>query len=300
MPDAAQPDTWTRIVALSLMLCACHRVATADPDAGSDAGAPSGSDAGSCEPIVCPTSKVWSREDCACVAQASEDECREHTDCVVIERGCCGSCLPPAKDQVRAVTKSQLEDARKTECPNPVNCGQCDVSDPEPLAPLFEAACVARRCELVNLRTDELSRCTSDGDCAAVSRSCCPAYSSAPAEYVGVRKGADNALLECVPAQPCVPSEAHPVPIAFCAKDGHCAVRRRETLSGAESSDCYSPTQNLEIAYKPDAVGCDCEPFSLSVCRSDGAGNRVTLVCLPKNQWISGEDGPCDPQQQGP
>src|ERR1700712_5170361 len=83
-------------------------------------------------------------------------------------------------------------------------CGQCDVSDPEPLAPLFDAACVARRCELVDLRTDDISHCNSDSDCAAVSSSCCPAYSSAPAEYVGVRSNADKALLECVPAPPCV------------------------------------------------------------------------------------------------
>ena len=286
------------VAALCLMLCGCHRVTTVQPDAGNDAGT-SRRDAGACSPAVCPLGKLWSREDCGCVAQASLDECRGHTDCVLLGRGCCGSCLPPTRDEVRAVTKAQFEEAYKSECPSPVHCGQCYVSDPEPLAPLFEAACIARRCELVDMRADDISRCDSDSDCAAVSRGCCPAHSSAPADYVGVRSGADRSLLECTPAQPCVPPDAQqPIPIAFCAEDGHCAVRRRETLNGVESSDCYSPTQNVDRAYRPDATGCDCEPFSLPVCRADGRGNLVTLVCLTGTGWISGEDGPCDPQQR--
>jgi hypothetical protein len=73
-------------------------------------------------------------------------------------------------------------------------------------------------------------------------------------------------------------------------------VRRSETLNGQPSSDCYSPTQNLEHAYdSPAALGCDCTPGSAPLCRADKTGHNVALFCMDNKHWISGEDGPCAP-----
>jgi hypothetical protein len=167
------------------------------------------------------------------------------------------------------------------------------VTDPDPLAPLMAAGCVARRCELVDLRSNAISTCVEDIDCVAVGRGCCPPYSDSPSEYVGIHSGADTGILVCSPAPPCVPPSPHAEPLPFCAADGHCAVRRLETAKDKASSDCFSPTQNLEQAYEANAVGCDCEPFSLSVCRADRTGRRVALVCTNNEHWDAVEDGPC-------
>jgi hypothetical protein len=89
------------------------------------------------------------------------------------------------------------------------------------------AECRTNTWKLVDLRADPISNCTTENECIAVSRGCCAAYSEAPAEYVGIHDGADRALLACFPIPPCVPPAAHADPIAYCADDGHCAVRRR-------------------------------------------------------------------------
>lgn len=225
----------------------------------------------------------------------TEDECLQNTDCVMVVRGCCAGCLPPTREQVLAVPKSEREAAQREQCPDPVSCGPCYVTDPEPLAPLLVAACVAKRCELVDLREEAISSCTSDSDCVAVGRGCCPPSSADPVEYVGLQKDASTDLLACFPIPPCIPPLPHELPIAYCAADGHCAVRRRETSDGEPSAECYSPTQNLDQAYEPDAIGCDCQPGSLAICRADSEGVEVALVCQDNEHWQSAEDGPCAP-----
>jgi hypothetical protein len=271
---------WSRLAAVSIALCACQPVTTISTDAGRaqpDSAVPA---ADSAVPTL----------DSAVPARA---ECAAHTDCVLVGRGCCASCLPPTREQVLAVPKSKQSETQQAQCPGTVACGPCATDDPEPLSPLLVAACVAQRCQLLDLRSDEISVCERDSDCLPVSRSCCPAYSAAPADYVGIHDGADSGLLACFPIPPCIPPDPHPEPIAFCASDKHCAVRRRETLAGVESADCYTPTQNLDRAYDTGAVGCDCQPGSSPVCRSDSTGRRVALICQDTGRWASAEDGPC-------
>lgn len=56
--------------------------------------------------------------------------------------------------------------------------------------------------------------------------------------------------------------------------------------------DCYSPTQNFDRAYEPDAVGCACDQLDLQICVGGAA-----LVCrddaAKKRTWAAVEDGPC-------
>jgi hypothetical protein len=317
MRDKAQLGTRAFALLLCVVSTGCGRVNRLDSDAGTmlipkqDAGfAPSHAGSGahvadagapdaSCRPLPCPSGAPWNAARCACVASdagaAVAAECNADSDCGLALRGCCGGCLPPSRDDVLAVPKSKLADVQRAQCPNPVNCGACYVSDPDPLAPLMAAACVAQRCELVDLRSAAISTCVENIDCIAVGRGCCPPSSASPSEYVGIHTGADAGILMCSPTPPCLPPEPHADPLPFCAADGHCAVRRRETSKGTVSFDCFSPTQNLERAYDRAAVGCDCEPFSMSVCRKDQTGRRVALICEGNDHWVAAEDGPCQP-----
>lgn len=197
MIGMAQPGTSARWILLYVALAGCTQVTTVSPAAGSNA----------------------QRED---AGSAPGGECQVASDCVLVYRGCCGSCLPAPREDLLAVPKSKQAEAQRAQCPNPTTCGACYVADPAPLASLMAADCVANRCELVDLRASEISSCKTDSDCVAVGRGCCQPDSGDPAEYVGIHAGADTKILECFPIPPCVPPQPHATPIAFCAADGHC------------------------------------------------------------------------------
>jgi hypothetical protein len=62
--------------------------------------------------------------------------------------------------------------------------------------------------------------------------------------------------------------------------------------SGA-GAGCYSPTQNLQLAYHAGAIGCSCNPaVNTGVCVEG-----VALIC-ETDHWLAVEDGPCAPQLQ--
>jgi hypothetical protein len=58
--------------------------------------------------------------------------------------------------------------------------------------------------------------------------------------------------------------------------------------TGSGGATCYSPTQNLDTAYDPGAVGCSCDGDE-PVCVSN-----VALICSA-GRWQAVEDGPCQP-----
>ncbi len=58
------------------------------------------------------------------------------------------------------------------------------------------------------------------------------------------------------------------------------------------SAACFSPTQNLDHAYDPGAVGCACTDTDAGLCLDDGTGRLVALVC-PLGHWRAVNDGPC-------
>ena len=229
-------------------------------------------------------------------AEVPQEECQTQHDCAMVYKGCCGPCEPPTRDEVVAVPKSRQAAVAREYCGVGVTCGACYEAVPDPLGALLVPACVEHRCELVDLREDDSSSCVSDSDCEAVSRGCCPSSSQDPVDYVGLHRGADTTLLECSPALPCEPPGPHTLPITYCAADGHCAVRRRDTVNDKESSECWSPTQNLERAGDADARACDCVPGSRELCRTDNNGRRVGLWCKDNNDWevLEGPRDPCN------
>ena len=283
MKTLTQPGTRTwALLWLLLSSCSSQDVDMTKGDVGMAGGPASAADGGtSCQPQPCPSGSPWNQERCACVAPF-QPECESHDDCTLVGQGCCGSCVPPGWDDVRVVPKTREREARERACPTPSTCGACYETDPDPLAPLLVAACVAQRCEVVNLRSDRISYCTQDSDCETVERTTCPQKPGYPADYAALRTDADHALLSGVPSPACMPAPEEQRPIAYCARDNHCAVRRRETELGQPSSTCYSPTQHPERAQDTAANGCDCKPLSIPVCRNDGSGLRVNLECGAK------------------
>ena len=94
---------------------------------------------------------------------------------------------------------------------------------------------------------------------------------TACADYVG-------AICDCQP----------PDLVARCI-DQRCAAVPR-------ADDCFSPTQNLEIAYDTGAFGCACADTAKAICIG-----RFALICEPApmttgSVWTAVEDGPCAPR----
>jgi hypothetical protein len=94
---------------------------------------------------------------------------------------------------------------------------------------------------------------------------------------------------------PCVNPE--PLPTAFCADDKHCAVRRTETVKGALSTTCLSPTQaGLDImsAAQP---GCDCSNVGSAGCLRASATQELELRCGSAGSWehTKADSGLCGP-----
>lgn len=133
--------------------------------------------------------------------------------------------------------------------------------------------------------------CSEDVDCVvlATSTSCVDACGSlVVGNTTALANGVDQ-LTEAAcatfdsagctyPQPPCpmmLSMEAH-------CNAGQCA------LGAAPSSDCFSPDQNVELAYSGEIPGCPCGDVG-SVCVSPAA-----LIC-EQGTWRAVEDGPCEP-----
>jgi hypothetical protein len=254
----------------------------------------SGSGATECLPIPCPSGAPWNAQTCKCDSgQATGgDSCLVDSDCALVWRGCC-SCGNGNPMWVIATHRERQQEVQDAECHGQAPC-HCPVWQYEPLAPIFRASCVEYKCAAVDLRQAALSKCSQDSDCVAEGLGCCGAVSELARDYVGINKSADDSVLQCVPAPPCVPTPAlGPPPVTICADDGHCAVLQHETDGGHESTTCYSPWQNLDQAYDGSARGCDCVFDALDRCRQDSMGRFLGLLCGDGGHWQAVNDGPC-------
>ena len=164
---------------------------------------------------------------------AAVAECQAHSDCTAIasnEAPCC-TCALTSVEGARALPRDEAQ-RELQECSSTALCGECPSPTHEPLAPVIKAACVAQRCVVIDVRDDDVSRCTRDDECTLESRGCCPACGADPSGYLALRADADRALLACDPLPPCLPCAEEARPEAFCAPDGHCAVRAVERVDG--------------------------------------------------------------------
>ncbi|HET6340017.1 MAG TPA: hypothetical protein VFG30_42705 [Polyangiales bacterium] len=231
LPDMAwmaQRDT----IALSLLICACALGACARTNREADAGADA-------------TVLVGAAGDGG-GKNSGPPECKTRSDCELVPARCC---VCPASDPWSFDAKPKQRPDAQTTCAS-VSCAPCPAEDRPPLAPVYWADCVERRCVRIDLRMTDLSRCASDDDCTPVPLGCCGASSDAPVEYVGLRSDADTAILRCDPAPPCDPGPPHGEPNTVCAVDGHCSVVRRR-VSQASSAGASHITQVSGIAKSP-------------------------------------------------
>ena len=118
-----------------------------------------------------------------------------------------------------------------------------------------------------------------------------PATGGAPTAYPnpGCTFGADQTCTDDVTVSSLV---------GQCGADGYCTCNDPDIVnphSGKcntyEQTVCYSPTQNIDLAYVARAFGCHCNsttPF----CGIDSSGLRVYLVCTSGN-WQSGDTSNC-------
>jgi hypothetical protein len=90
----------------------------------------------------------------------------------------------------------------------------------------------------------------------------------------------------------CVPTEDGGDVALVCDEGKWLAVEDGPCFPLPEN-DCFSPTQNLDLAYDDGAVGCACQDEA-SQCMPDSAGSQVALVC-ESGQWQAVLDGPCEP-----
>jgi hypothetical protein len=221
------------------------------------------------------------------VSDAGPLDCTSHEQCELVETGCCRCEINPSADQLIAVPRDRARDAG-TACTG----GSCSCAPDlhDPLAPVLRAACVERRCVVKDVRREEASRCTSDSECRVETGSCCDLCTNEPDRYLALRSALDYVSTDrCDPRIGCPACVTPPpLPSAFCAVDGHCAVRRTETSGGALSTTCLSPTQALERASDGDVPGCDCTMPSVQnavFCRADARGRLVALECTAEQRW---------------
>ncbi|MEO6601126.1 MAG: BPTI/Kunitz domain-containing protein [Polyangiaceae bacterium] len=131
---------------------------------------------GLCEPFIyggCQgnENRFTTRE--ACIAQcggggANWGACRHDGDCIASSVGCCGACEPIKDSDLTALNRSHLADDQHAQCPNTVNCGQCQMTTPdEATSKYFKPVCVSGQCSVLDVRTSAaLTQCDTADDCA--------------------------------------------------------------------------------------------------------------------------------------
>jgi hypothetical protein len=149
--------------------------------------------------------------------------CSGFGSCALQPAGCCAVCGMPTANDVDAVRMgtAPTADHRNDVCPMPPSaCPACATGE----NPALYALCLASRCTVLDVRTQPLSACTQNADCALVPHDCCGCGGS----YTAVHKDAVDAFHDtvCDTTDACVPCSTPPVGIeAFCAPDMHCDVR---------------------------------------------------------------------------
>jgi hypothetical protein len=153
--------------------------------------------------------------------------CTGAGQCAMAIPGCCSPCGIPEAESFVGVNTSHLDEFAELVCPEPQPCPECATG----LNPHLFAACQPDvTCNVFDVRTHDVSLCTSDADCfLRVGTGCCePCDASSVFQLTAVSGTANlsldalvcNPLFECPPCAPQYPPEA----FAYCGADGHCAV----------------------------------------------------------------------------
>lgn len=107
-------------------------------------------------------------------------------------------------------------------CPKPEPCGKCSWLP----HPNYQAFCREAKCGGIDVRTDAISLCTTDADCALRYANCCGCGVGYD-ELIALRKDKMTELEFQLCPSACAADCAGTIPAdarATCASSGHCAV----------------------------------------------------------------------------
>jgi hypothetical protein len=139
--------------------------------------------------------------------------------------------------------------------------------------------------------TDRYRPCGLDEDCVLVGTSC-----NGCCEQDAIRAH-DREAYRLNHALACSDYQGPECDCEFADLVPRCQNGRCRAVPGEPGAACFSPTQNLELAYLPGAIGCACAQVGLRVCADgkslacrEGAGGR---------RWQADEfGGTCNPSRQ--
>jgi len=156
----------------------------------------------------------------------SFDLCEVSSECVVVPVSCCGSCGAATRGDAIAINSDQAGAHRMSVCGPMGDCPACYM----PQDPTLVATCNAGRCEIVDLRDDDIAACAEASDCRIRTKDCCECGGDTSMEgLIAIPRESENAYMElvcdegmftgCPECAPIYPPEAS----ATCV-DGFCAV----------------------------------------------------------------------------
>jgi hypothetical protein len=111
----------------------------------------------------------------------------------------------------------------------PVACPACASR----LDPNVQAFCTSGKCQITDVRTDAISKCSTSDDCILRYATCCqPCNGGSPEEVVAVNRAGEGALAIqlCSGSEACdkcLPSFGEGIKAACNASTGHCEVVRK-------------------------------------------------------------------------
>ncbi|MBI5537286.1 MAG: hypothetical protein HY898_31480 [Deltaproteobacteria bacterium] len=155
--------------------------------------------------------------------------------CVKLYNGCCPACGLEKITDNTAVNRDPVQQAtfRAAQCSDPTpGCPDCMTQTDPNLA----AFCVAQHCEMIDVQTNDVSACNSEGDCMLRYPECCEQCGGpAPQMLIAINKSQystyqDQACDPTSPAAcpPCVP--VYPDDwMAYCGADKHCHAAQIQT-----------------------------------------------------------------------
>jgi hypothetical protein len=148
--------------------------------------------------------------------------------CLLVEPGCCSGCGMQEIDALVAVNSAQVSAYHKSVCPVETPCPAC-ASQPNPN--LF-AYCDNGTCRAADIRTHEVSACSSNADChLRLGPGCCEACGGSAFELTAVSAGLE--ALVCSPStacDDCVPQ--YPLDAEAVCSNGHCGVVFKAAAGG--------------------------------------------------------------------
>jgi hypothetical protein len=194
--------------------------------------------------------------------------------CIKQYNGCCPACGLEKITDSSGVNRDpkQVEIFRASQCstPNPP-CPDC-INQVDPNLTSF---CVAQQCQMIDVRTDDVSTCSNDSDCMIRYADCCEQCGGPYPEllialnkqqagsYQGQVCGAETGCPPCVPVYPADY-------VAICGADKHC-----------------------KVAQPQAPLGCPVQPPTTSACMQDGLacewGQDIRIVCREQMTCQAGQ-----------